>query len=258
MVTRGIKVMKTKFEWSAIVVGCCGMVGAAFMCGRAQAGGIPAAGALVYSGLLQDASGAPLSGTQYVEVKFWNHATAGAAVNLLCDTGTPGLAPLTNGQFSIPLPDKCTTQVSANSGIWAEVLVGSKPDAAASLGRAKLGAVPFAVEANHAARADTSTTADSAAAAAMLTGSVKSGLLTISTNCVSEPGDSQSDCACPAGSYAISGGGFMSLGSIYETANKFTSDNTRDLKVWRVRCRNVAGDATRCDNAYALCLAVTP
>jgi hypothetical protein len=53
----------------------------------------------------------------------------------------------------------CTTKVGSNTGIWAEVLVGNTPDGAASLGRAKLGAVPFAIEANHAQSADSAATA---------------------------------------------------------------------------------------------------
>jgi hypothetical protein len=154
--------MKPNLKWTAVAVGCAAISAAAFVGGRAWAGGIPAAGALNYSGLLQDSTGAPLSGTQYVEVKFWNDATAGAAVNLLCDTGTPTGIGLVNGRFSIPLPDKCTTQVGSNAGVWAEVIVGPTANAAASLGRAKIGAVPFAVEANHAVSADSAAAASTA------------------------------------------------------------------------------------------------
>jgi len=154
--------MKRNLKWAAVAVGCAAIVAAAFVGGRAWAGGIPAAGALNYSGLLQDASGAPLSGTQYIEVKFWNDATASAAANLLCDTMTPTAIGLSNGRFSITLPDKCTTQVGSNIGIWTEVFVGPKVDAVASLGRSKIGAVPFAVEANHAVSADSAASATGA------------------------------------------------------------------------------------------------
>ena len=159
--------MMPKLKRAAVVSCCVGIAGVAFVGGRAWgAGGIPAAGALNYSGLLQDAAGAPLSGTQYVEVKFWNDAAASDAANLLCDTGTPSLTPLTNGRFTTGLPDKCTTQVGTNSGIWAEVLVGPSAAATASLGRAKIGAVPFAVEANHAVEAGHAASADGATTAA--------------------------------------------------------------------------------------------
>jgi hypothetical protein len=70
------------------------------------------------------------------------------------DTGTPTGIGLVNGRFSIPLPDDCTIKFGSNAQVWAEVLVGSTANAVASLGRAKLGAVPYAVEANHAVSAD--------------------------------------------------------------------------------------------------------
>jgi hypothetical protein len=138
------------------------IAGAAFFAGRAWAGGIPSSGALTYSGVLQDVSGAPLTGTQFVEIKFWNDPTASAAANLLCDSGTPASVSLEVGHFSIGLPDTCSTQVGLNKNIWAEVIVGPTAVAAASLGRAKLGAVPFAIEANHAVSADSAVNATNA------------------------------------------------------------------------------------------------
>src|SRR5450432_2832229 len=123
--------MRRSLKWAVIAAGAASTVAAAFVGGRAWAGGIPAAGALTYSGLLQDATGAPLTGTQYVEVKFWNDATASAAANLLCDTNTPTAIGLSQGRFSIGLPDKCTTTVGGNAGIWSEVLVGPTLNAVA-------------------------------------------------------------------------------------------------------------------------------
>ena len=157
--------MKASLKRAAFALGGAGIAAAAFVGGRAWAGGIPAAGALNYSGLLQDPTGTPVSGTQYIEVKLWNDPTASAAANLLCDTMTPSAVALTNGRFSITLPDKCTSQVSANSGVWAEVIVGPTANSTASLGRAKIGAVPFAVEANHAVSADSATAAATASGA---------------------------------------------------------------------------------------------
>jgi hypothetical protein len=157
--------MKRSSKWAIGIAGIIGALGAGFVGGHAWAGGIPTAAALTYSGLLQDAAGTPLTGTQYVEVKFWNDPTAAAPANLLCDTGTPLGIGLVSGRFSLALPDKCTTQVGSNAGIWAEVLVGPSVNAAESLGRAKIGAVPFAIEANHAVNADSATSATSATTA---------------------------------------------------------------------------------------------
>lgn len=141
----------------------------AFLAGRARAAGIPASGALTYSGLLQDGAGVPLTGTEYVEVKFWNDASITAAANLLCDTGTPTGIGLVGGRFSIQLPDDCTARVGTNAQVWAEVLLGSTSNTVASLGRAKLGAVPYAVEADHAA---TATTAASPAAGGQIASAI--------------------------------------------------------------------------------------
>lgn len=70
-----------------------------------------------------------------------------------------------NGRFSIPLPDDCTTKVGSNAQVWVEVLVGPMANTVASLGRAKLGAVPYAVEADHAVSASSAATAATANAA---------------------------------------------------------------------------------------------
>lgn len=150
--------MKQSLKWAAISAGAAGVVAAAFVGGHAWAGGIPATGALTYSGLLQDAKGVALAGPEYMEVQFWNDPTATAATNLLCDTGTPTVTPLVNGHFSIPLPDTCTTKVGSNAGVYVDIIVGPTLQGATSLGtRVKIGAVPFAVEANHAVSADSAT-----------------------------------------------------------------------------------------------------
>src|SRR5439155_23494619 len=101
--------MKKTLKRAFIAGGAVAIVGGAFVAGHAWASGIPASGALTYSGLLQDSTGAPLSGTQYIEVKFWNDLTATTPANLLCDTGTPTGIGLASGRFSIPLPDACTS-----------------------------------------------------------------------------------------------------------------------------------------------------
>jgi hypothetical protein len=130
---------------------------AAFFAGRALAGGIPATGALTYSGLLQDVSGAPLTGSHAIQVNFWSAATGGTTP--LCQTASASIT-LDAGRFSVALPDTCTDVVKANKDAWVDVLVDG-----VSLGRTKLGAVPYAVEAAHATSADTATSATSATTA---------------------------------------------------------------------------------------------
>lgn len=133
----------------------------AFFVGRAFAGGIPGTGALTYAGTLEDAMGAPLTGGPYnVEVKLWSALSAGTE---LCTTGSMSVT-LMNGRFSLTLPDDCTAQIQDNSDAAAEVLVDGQ-----SLGRAKLGAVPYAVEALHAVSADSAATATMATSATSAT-----------------------------------------------------------------------------------------
>jgi hypothetical protein len=95
-------------------------------------------------------------------VKFWNDPSASASSNLVCDSGTPTKIGLTSGRFSIGLPDACATAVKGSPNLYVEVLVDPTGSGATSLGRTKISAVPYALEAGHATAADTATSATSA------------------------------------------------------------------------------------------------
>lgn len=165
--------MKNKTKWAAAAfVLALGLTGA-FFAGTSFAAGIPPTGALTYSGLLQDTAGQALAGPQFVEVKLWNHPSATANANVLCDSGTPSSVPLVSGHFSLVLPDACTNAVANNSDVYAEVLVGATAASVASLGRSKLGAVPYAVNADNAVRASSASAADVAAVANAFTARTK-------------------------------------------------------------------------------------
>jgi hypothetical protein len=112
---------------------------------RAAASGIPSTNALSYAGVLEDATG-PISGSHNVQVIFYDAATAG---NNLCQSTTAALS-ITNGHFSVQLPDACATAVGANPNVWVDVLVDGS-----DTGRTKIGAVPYALEANHSVSATT-------------------------------------------------------------------------------------------------------
>ncbi len=136
------------------IVGVIGMTAGAFLAGRAVAG-IPAEAALTYSGVVEDVEGAPLDGEHVIEVKFWAASSGGDAA--LC-TNNGQAVTLEQGRFAVGLPDSCTDAVKLNPELWVEVLVDGS-----SLGRAKAGAVPFAVEAGHATSADSATNSNNAA-----------------------------------------------------------------------------------------------
>jgi len=150
-----------------------------FVGGRAWAGGIPTKGALTYSGLLQDVAGKPLTGTGHnMEIKLWSTGPAGGTQ--LCDT--TGLAPDfkldASGRFSLQLDDTCTGAIGANAGAFVEVILDGSP-----LGpRTKLGAVPYAIEANHAVSADNATNANVAATANAAAGALKTTIDGLAAN----------------------------------------------------------------------------
>ncbi|MGC4092732.1 MAG: hypothetical protein QM756_33595 [Polyangiaceae bacterium] len=139
---------KTKLRVFTVATTALALAGGAFLAGGAWAGGIPTvAPVLTYSGVLEDGAGVPLTGdTHNVALKLWTAETKGTAA---CDTGTPTpLALDVHGGFSVPL-DACADAIKANPNLWVEVLVDG-----ATLGRAKLGAVPYALEAGHSTSAD--------------------------------------------------------------------------------------------------------
>jgi len=139
-------VMKTKTRARILgIVGGAAAVTGAFLAGRARADGVPATGALTYAGALQDANGQPLTGTRNLQVNFWNAATGGTTP--ACQTASAAIA-LEAGRFAIALPDTCTAAVRAKADVWSEVMLDGT-----SLGRAKLGAVPYAIEAMRATEA---------------------------------------------------------------------------------------------------------
>jgi hypothetical protein len=142
--------MKRSLKWAGIVTGAAGVLAAGFVGGRAWAGGIPSKGALTYSGVLQKPDGSPLTSTGHnLEIKLWSTGPTGGT--LLCDTAVP--APTftldDSGRFSVQLDDSCTGAIGSNAGAFVELLLDGN-----TLGRTKLGAVPYAIEANHAVSAD--------------------------------------------------------------------------------------------------------
>jgi hypothetical protein len=122
--------------------------GVGYYASRARAAGIPQMASLVYSGTLTDGKGAPLSGSKTVQLQIYGAATGGGA---LCQS-LPATVTLVSGTFRVPLGNDCMAVVHANPDLFIDVLVDG-----ASVGRAKLGAVPYAVEADTAQHAATAT-----------------------------------------------------------------------------------------------------
>ena len=122
------------------VIAVTGAITAAFIGGKVWAAGVPATGALTYSGNLENSDGTPLVGSQNVQIQFWNAVSGGSVP--LCQTAAQQIALEAQGRFTIALPDSCTAAVRANVDVWVETIANGT-----SLGRSKLGAVPYALEA---------------------------------------------------------------------------------------------------------------
>jgi hypothetical protein len=137
--------MKRHAKWflPGLVLTCGTMAGYAM--GMTRAEGIPGTGALTYSGILEDDSGTPLTGNKNIQIALLDDVSGG---NKLCETSSQSIA-LVRGRFEVVLPDECVDQVKTKADTWIEVTVDGSP-----LQRAKIGAVPYAVEARHAMSAD--------------------------------------------------------------------------------------------------------
>lgn len=130
------------WRWPAVGAGALVVVLGAFRAARAT--GIPASGALLYSGTLTDASGNPLPSPQSIGLAVYDASDGGKKV---CEQSAQSVAVDAGGHFQVSMPDACTTAVQAQPELWVEVSV-----AGSSLGRSKIGAVPYAVSAGDSAR----------------------------------------------------------------------------------------------------------
>jgi hypothetical protein len=136
--------MRTR-NLAVLIALCCAISGALGVLGhRVFAVGIPAANTLTYTGVLEDANGVALAGSRNIQLQLWDAASGGT---IQCATSSTPVT-LVGGRFQIPLADACATAVKGHPDLWVEALVDG-----ASLGRTKLGAVPYALEAQQAQEA---------------------------------------------------------------------------------------------------------
>jgi hypothetical protein len=123
---------------------------------RVRAEGIPDTNPLYYAGTLSE-GGLLVTGQRALTVNLWADGTTSGTP--LCQT-VESTAEVTSGRFRIALASGCKGALNQNNNAWVEVI-----DGATSLGRAKIGAGPYAVEADHAKSATNAvqaTTADAA------------------------------------------------------------------------------------------------
>jgi hypothetical protein len=134
----------------AVVLGAAGLVVVGYVAGVRAA--IPSdANALTYSGVLEE-NGTLVDGTRAVSVSIFDDPTTGQG-NLLCGPVNDPSTPVAAGRFAIPLPAACAAALRANATAFVEVDVAGVPVG----NRTAIGAVPFSIEAGHAALADVAT-----------------------------------------------------------------------------------------------------
>jgi hypothetical protein len=134
------------------------------------ADGIPSPNPLYYSGTLTE-GGTLVNGTRSITVYLWPDGTTMGTP--LCQT-VATTAPVTNGRFRIALATGCKAAINANPNAYVEVVDGTT-----SLGRNPIGAVPYAVEADHAVNATNAVSATTAATANAAAGTLATTLSTI-------------------------------------------------------------------------------
>jgi len=222
-----------------------------------RAAGAPETGSLKYSGQLALLDGSAVSGAKNIALGLYDAATAGARV---CDAPSTTVT-VNAGRFEVPLPDTCVVAIRANPNLWAEVQVDG-----AAVGRAKLAAVPYAIEANRAVSAITASSAAVAQTAAsaqvatkLAAGPISAGLqffnvsgTSLASPCVAVSG-SVVDCTCPEGTYAVSGGGDAGQGS----GNIVRESRPQAANKWRVTCASGTSDAL-CSTYSLVCSRIAP
>lgn len=119
---------------------------ALFAAWEARAEGIPEEPTLYYAGVLEE-SGELVDGPRDIRLVLWDDAFNGEPERRRCRVVPDGETQVQRGRFRIALNDdgNCTDAVRNHSELWVEVIVEGE-----SLGRSRLGAVPYAVEAESA------------------------------------------------------------------------------------------------------------
>src|SRR5512133_44958 len=129
---------------------------------RVKAAGVPAKGALTYSGFLTQTDGSPVNGSKPVALFAYGSQSG---TDPVCQVLSSPVS-FTAGWFKVQLPETCASAVHATAELWIDVQVEG-----VSVGRTKIGAVPYSLEAGNAIQAATASSAAVAANAALLGGS---------------------------------------------------------------------------------------
>src|SRR4051812_7123921 len=144
--TRTDHVLPARFDVKIL----CALLGAA-VAGygvRVYAEGGPRDKPMFYAGTLS-VEGAPANGPHAISLSLHEAAEGGSA---LCSSQTPA-ADVMHGHFRVELSDACVATLRAKPDTFMEVSFTGDDDVTHTLTRVKVGAVPYALEADHAVSA---------------------------------------------------------------------------------------------------------
>lgn len=128
---------------TAVVLGVLAVGGGVFVGTRiAQADGVPQTQPLTYAGTLLDALGNPATGNVNLDLNLHTTATGGSPV---CTTSGSFMLTNTKGRFQMVLDPACTMAVHATPDLYVDLKVNGL---SIFTTRPKLGAVPYALEAD--------------------------------------------------------------------------------------------------------------
>ncbi len=138
-------ITERQFMRGAVALLAAGMVAIGSRMTWVRADGIPSPNPLTYSGTLTE-GGVAVNDMRNIELSLWDHETDRDPSHRTRCTVPSAPVRVEQGRFQVVLPEACAAVVHETRNLWVEVSVNGAP-----LGRTKIGAVPFAVEAERAA-----------------------------------------------------------------------------------------------------------
>jgi hypothetical protein len=243
-----------------------------------RAAGPPTQQPLWYSGTVSNAAGEPISGNHKVGVRLFDSTDKTA--QSLCLVGPKDVS-FDSGRFRVDVSQCESKQQTAavfasKTDLYVELTID---DDGKPFERTKIGAVPFALEAQHAVsatsaanaaaatrataadHADTAenavhaTTADTAGSATRAAALNASAITLESTSCTYRD-NSYTDCVCAAGSIAIGGTACAGSGCAGGQPGHLVESNWVNARTWRLSCETSGGTRVPCLATQVLCLKV--
>lgn len=222
----------------ALGVSALAAIGGTYLVGRATAA-VPTTDPFFYAGVLTDNNGIPVSGSRNIQVSLWDDPTDTATVRRKCGP-VGGVQTIAGGHFSVRLDDPaCVTAIHAIPDLFVQIDV----DTATLIPRSKIGAVPYALEADKATSAGHANTSDDASSLGGVVATSYARKVDIPLNCqtVTVVGNAPTNtftqtATCPAGTKLV-GGGFKGP----STAAYFESFPSSGTQAWTCSVFNQPG-----------------